>query len=120
MNLNSHVLKLTGSAELPEGLAIGTHYAVGIEVAITDERKVDNEDGTFDLEYKARLIRAKVQKETGFVLTKDKSRQSTKTRYAILAIKNNYRPEMDDDSWYNLIQGGIRHDLPSIINNILK
>ena len=41
------------------------------------------------------LIRAEVKTETGKLTTKDESRQSTKTRYAILAIKNDYRPEMD-------------------------
>jgi hypothetical protein len=91
-----------------------------MEIGITDERKVDNEDGTVDLEFKGKLIRAQVKKENGEIIkTKDKTAQSVKTRLAILAVKTEFRPEMDDDSFYNLVQGGIRHDLRNIVVRVL-
>lgn len=120
MNLNTRYLKLTGQAELPSDLEIGKNYALGGEVSITDEKKRTNEDGTYDLEYKARLVRAAVDTATGRVYTKDKKHQSAKTRFAIIANKHNYKPEMDDEDFYNLIQQGIRSRLPEIINLILK
>ena len=120
MNLNSHILKLSGSAELSGALEIGNRYAVGVEVGITYERKIDNGDGTFDLEYKARLIRAQVHTKEGKLDTKDKTSESVKTRRMIMAMKNDYRPDMDDEIWYVLIQKGIRAAMPEIINNILK
>lgn len=121
MNLNEYILKVTGSASIDQPLEIGKRYACGIEFGITDERKIDREDGTYDVEFKGKLIRAQVKKENGeIVKTKDKTAQSVKTRLAILACKNEFRPEMDDDSWYNLVQGGIRHSLRDIISNILN
>jgi hypothetical protein len=120
MNLNSNILKITGSAEIEAPLEIGKRYAVGMEIGITDERKVDNEDGTFDVEFKGKMIRAQVKKENGEIIkTKDNTAQSVKTRMAILAVKSEFRPEMDDDSFYNLVQGGIRHDLREVVRRIL-
>lgn len=120
MNLNSHIIKFSGAAELSGSLDIGNRYAVGVEVAITDERKIDNEDGTFDLEYKAKLIRAQVHTKEGKLDTKDKTHESVKTRRMIMAIKNEYRPDMDETEWYVLVQKGIRANMPEIINQILK
>ena len=121
MQLNSHIIKFSGSAELSGPLELSTRYAIGAEVSITDERKVDNEDGTFDLEYKAKLIRAQVHTKEGRLDTKDRTRESVKTRRMIMAIKNDYyRPEMDDEAFYVLIQGGIRHHMQEIVNLILK
>ncbi len=109
MNLNERIIKLTGSAPIGEGeLTLGTNYAAGVELSITDESKVDNQDGSYDVVYKARLVRAKVDTATGKVYTKDKKHQSTKTRFAIIATKNNYKPEMDDEDFYMLIQQGVR------------
>lgn len=120
MELNSRYLKLTGAAEIEAALELGKNYAFAGEVSITDEKKKNNEDGSFDLEYKARLVRAAVETSTGRVYTKDRKHQSTKTRFAIIAAKNNYRPEMDDEDFYILIQQGIRTHLAEIINLILK
>lgn len=120
MNLNERILKLTGSASLEGELEIGKNYAIGAEVCIADENKRDNQDGTYDLEYKARLVRAKVDTATGRIYTKDKKHQSTKTRFAIIASKNNYKPDLDDEVYYELVQQGIRSHLAEILNIILK
>jgi hypothetical protein len=122
MNLNSHIIKLSGSAEISEPLELGKRYAVGVEVGITDERKIDNENQTFDLEFKAKLIRAEIKTSTGTIKTKDNTHESRKTRYAIIASKNNYPEysEMEEESWYKLVQGNIRHYLPEIIEMIWK
>lgn len=120
MNLNSHILKLTGSAELSAPLELGKRYAIGIEVGITDERKIDNEDQTFNLEYKAKLIRAEIKTEMGTLKTKDKTRESVKTRYAILASKNQIKPEMDEDEFYAVVQRSIRAQLPEILSKTFQ
>lgn len=121
MNLNENILRVTGSAPIDGPLELAKTYAVGMEIAVTDERKVSNEDGTFDLEFKGKLVRAQIKTSTGeIVKTKDTRSQSTKTRYAIIASKGEFKPDMDDDAWYNFVQGGIRHNLRDIIINILK
>ncbi len=121
MELNEYVLKLIGSASIDQPLELGRRYACGIEFGITDEKKRDNENNTFDLEYKAKLIRAQIKADNGVMIkTKDKTAQSVKTRLAILNRKDFYKPEMDEDSFYNLVQGYIRHNIDNIINEAIK
>lgn len=120
MNLNSHILKLSGSAELSAPLELATRYAIGAEVSITDERKVDNEDGSYDIEYKAKLVRAQIHTKEGRLDTKDKTHESVKTRRAIMVIRNDYRQDMDDEFWYAMVQKSIRAHLPEIINNYVN
>lgn len=56
----------------------------------------------------------------GTLKTKDKTRQSAKTRYAILATKNDYRPEQPDEDYYEAVSTLIRAHLPEILNQYLQ
>jgi len=120
MNLNEIQLKVSGSTSIDQPLELGRSYAVGAEFSISDEGKVSNEDGSYDLVFKAKLVRAQIKTDLGSIKTKDKSSQSVKTRRAILGVKSELLPDMEDDSFYNLIQGGIRHDILNIATNIIK
>ena len=52
MTINSHILKLTGKAELPKELELGFNYKVTIDGSVTETTTVDNENGTVDVIYK--------------------------------------------------------------------
>jgi len=123
MELNEYILKLHGSAPIEKPLELGKRYAVGMEIGIVDENKTDNENGSYDHEFKGRLIRAEIHTDLGHILkTRDKTRESAKTRYAILVSKSNYPDyeKMEEESYYKMVQGGIRHFLPEIIEMIRK
>ena len=120
MNLNEYIIKVSGSAPIEGPLEIGKSFAVGAEFAVSNEDKVSNEDGTYDVVFKAKLVRAQIKTDLGVVKTKDTRSQSTKTRGMILAVQSEFMPDMDPEAWYNLVQGGIRHNLREIIKTIIK
>jgi hypothetical protein len=78
---NDHVLKLTGKAELPNSLEIGTNYEVKIKGSITSLTEADKFDGTHVIYYKFEPVLIEVINEIGKTLKlKDKRRVSQKIR----------------------------------------
>jgi hypothetical protein len=120
MNINSNVLKLSGQGELDAPLEHSKTYALACEVEVEDGGLRNNHDGSHDRIWKGKLIRAQVHTQTGDVKTKDKNSQSVRLRRAILGLKEQYEPTLDDDAWYERTVGGIRHYLPMIIDLIYK
>ena len=117
MDINSHVLKLSGTAEIEAPLEHAKTYAVGIEIEVEDGGLKNNQDGTHDKIWKGRLIRAVIQTATRKIYTKDTGSQSQKLRRAIRKLT----PEgMEEDAFYNYVMGGIRHNIDSIIDLIEK
>lgn len=45
--MDSYVIKLSGKAELPSPLEIGHNIKAVLEGSITEDKKVDNDDGSF-------------------------------------------------------------------------
>jgi hypothetical protein len=119
--MNSHILKIVGESELPEALDLGKDYLISINAGITKISKKSDEEGGFIFSYQAKQRTCEVLKDNGEILkTKDKSKQSPKTRAAILATRNDFMPELEEEDYYILIQKGIRANLGDIINLILK
>lgn len=68
MEINEHILSLTGKATLPQQLELGYEYiiiATGEIVSITDS---NNSNGTKDRKYKFVPILCSIQSENGLVL----------------------------------------------------
>lgn len=119
MQLNENVLKLSGKASIDGELELGKTYAVGIEIGITNEDRVNNEDGSFDRVFKGKLIKAQIHTETGKIRTKEKNSQSSKLRLAIMRRKPADSP-LEDEAWYQYILGGIRFNLDQVIDLVQK
>jgi hypothetical protein len=119
LTLNENVLKITGKASLEREVELNKRYAVGLLMDVTDDNNHNNEDGTFDRIFTGKLVRAEIKGERGETIrTKDTTKQSVKLRLSILRAKAN--PDMEDNAWYEMIMGGIRHRLPEIIDQIIK
>lgn len=109
--MNSHVLKITKNAELPESLEIGSEYQVVVKGSVTGISKDDNEDGTFTFTNKMALLNVELTDKTGKTIkAKDTRKQSQKLRGQIMALGLDYDLTMND----------IRHFLPEILNFINK
>lgn len=82
--INEYVLKLTGKANIPVPLKVGSSYTAKIEGAITSETKEDNDDGTYNVYFKFQPIIAEITNENGVTTkTKDLRKDSQKMRAII-------------------------------------
>lgn len=121
IEINDHVLKFSGKVSLPSGLEHGKLYAAGIEFECKDDGLKNNQDGTHDKIFRAKVIRAEIKSETGTVKSKDTTSQSQKLQKAILfGLKPMVSPDSNDEVFYQQVMGGIRHFLPEIYSYIQK
>jgi len=113
--VNSHILKISGSVEIPQALTSGFNYKVTIEGAVPKIEMVDNENGSFDVIYKMKPIRVELVNELGETLkAKDPRSNATKARAQAVAIYNDKRPNTDEETFYNAIsavQRGMANDI---------
>lgn len=84
--MNSFQLKITGTAELPEALDASKDVAIHAELGIYAVEKLDNQDGTFTIRYKAKINGAVdfIQGEKK-IKSKDKTKKSQKLRWKLEA-----------------------------------
>ena len=110
MKINSHILKIAGSVEIPKELTSGFNYKVTIEGAVPKIEMVDNENGTFDVIYKMKPIKVEVVNELGETLkAKDPRRQSELTRSQAKAIHMEKCSNVDFDTFYEAFMTKQRH-----------
>lgn len=83
---NSYQLKIVGVAELPEKLETDKSLALHFEAEIYSCEKLDNQDGTFTIRYKAKINGAVdfVQGEKK-IKSKDKTKKSQRLRWKLEA-----------------------------------
>lgn len=121
MQINSYILKIAGSVEIPKELTSGHNYKVIIEGAIPKMETSDNENGTFDVTYKMKPIRVEVVTETGETIkAKDPRRNSELARSQARAIHMEKGLAIDPDKFYDLLSARIRHLTPMIAEELIK
>lgn len=119
--INSHILKISGSVEIPRELTSGYNYKVTIEGAVPKIEMVDNENGTFDVVYKMKPIRVEIVTETGETLkAKDPRRQSELTRSQAKAIHMEKCTNVDFDTFYEAFMTLQRHYAPQAAEHLIK
>lgn len=81
-------------------------YRIALDVDIKGAEKILNDDGTYDLIFKAEIEKGEVLKENGeIIVSKDNNSQSQKLRKQIFAMNEEY------DEILNIV----RHNLEDII-----
>ncbi|HRF69807.1 MAG TPA: hypothetical protein PKV66_00085 [Candidatus Pelethenecus sp.] len=119
--VNSHILKISGSVEIPQALTSGFNYKVTIDGAVPKIEMVDNENGSFDVIYKMKPIRVELVNELGETLkAKDPRSNATKARAQAIAIYNDKRPNTDEETFYNAISAVQRGMANDIAEQVIK
>ncbi len=81
--INEHILKLTGKVTLPKPLGLSKRYWVRVEGDVTESRDIDNQDGTFNREFKFEPQTVEVENDKGErIATKTKSKMHAQIRQA--------------------------------------
>jgi hypothetical protein len=82
--INSHILKLSGKAELPSEIEAGSNYHVSCEGAINKVELQDQEDGTWDKIYTFKPVKIDLLDKMGKSLKlKDPRSNSVRIRGAL-------------------------------------
>jgi hypothetical protein len=106
-DVNEHILRITGSASLPEKLDY-KNYLIGVDADVTDIQKKRREDGTYDFIYKARLLTAEIVKDNGEAMkSKDKTRISQKLRARSWVAHQEHNIQIDPEEFYEKVGKGI-------------
>lgn len=77
----THYIKIQGKANIPCPLATGHNFEVVADCSITEKKEIDNQDGTYDMVYKAEPLTISISKDNGPVIkARDPRRNSEKLR----------------------------------------
>jgi len=120
-HINSHILKITDGAELSGALDPSQELKItDCDLSIYAVEKKSNEDGTFDIKYKARITSAIEYEQNGKVARgSDKKGKSKKLRGAIWYLANEEGAE-DKELFYSMVMDKIIINLPTIWEQIKK
>jgi len=118
---NTYFLKLQGKVNIPIPLAIGHNFKVVSDCSITEEKRVDNENGTFDMVYKAVPITCEIGVDNGpTIKAKDPRRNSQKIRNILWKQHFNEGGVEDFDKVYDEATWVILSMIPQIYRDALK
>lgn len=119
--INARWIKLTGKANIPEELQIGKSYSIANNVEITQEQKINNQDGTFDVVYKAEVLTTEILKDNGQTIkAKDTRQNSVKIRKVLFAIWSSKETSVPFDVLYDKFTGLMIHNAETFIDKILN
>lgn len=118
--MNSNVLKITGSAELSEPLELSKDYLISVNCGIDSVKKQSDEQGGFEYIYSARLRTCEILKDNGKIMkAKVKGSMSKKIRREIELRQPDYKPDMDTESFYQLVQSWVLENIDEIIKKAI-
>lgn len=104
MNINEHILKLTGKVTLPKPLTLSKTYLIGVEGDVTESTDKDNNDGTFNREFKFEPLTVEVVNEKGDsirAMGKTKMHQKIRGRHWVWQQEN--QSDVDYEQFGNLL-----------------
>lgn len=101
---DSHILRFTNTAELPEELKMGIDYIIGAQATLKSIEKKDNNDGSFTYVYKMGITEVHISNPVGKsvpVVAKSAKSESKKTRDQFFMIHRDNNIAMDFEEWYS-------------------
>lgn len=118
MEISSHILQLTGKAELPYEINMSSKYHISLEGGVNSISEIDNEDGTANKIYKFKSIKVELLDETGKVTKlKDTRKNSEKLRSRIRFMWQDKNIETPPDKYYDKVMAIFIKNLEEIIEH---
>lgn len=119
--MNTHYIKIQGKANIAETLSIGHNYRIESDCSITSESKVDNEDGSYSITWKAEPVTITVTKENGEIIrAKDPRKNSQKIRNYLFKHYHNEGIVEDFDRLYDEFTMLVLRDTPILLREAVK
>lgn len=117
----NYFIKIQGKANIPKRIAIGHNFKVTADCSVTEEQRIDNEDGSFDVVFKVVPITAEIQKDNGEVIkAKDPRKNSQKMRNYLFKIYSDEGYVEDFDHVYDMFTREVMGMTPALLRNAIK
>ncbi len=117
MQISSYHLKLSGKAELPREIQIGSNYHISLEGSITNFTEADNEDGTHSRMYTFKPVKVELLDPLGKSLKlKDTRSKSQILRARFWSIWKEQNINMPFEEWYDGLMDNIREDALMVVS----
>lgn len=98
---DTHYIKLSGKANIPEGLEIGFNYEAKIAGTVTTKTESDNNDGSHSIYYKFEPVQVEINKMGKTLKAKDTRGASQIFRAAVWKYwSNKSRTGMESNDYY--------------------
>ncbi len=115
MEISSYHLKLSGKAELPREIEIGSNYHISLEGSITNFTESDNDDGSHSRMYTFKPVKVELLDPQGKALKlKDTRSKSQLLRARFYAIWREQNVPVAFEIWYEGLMDNIRRDAEMI------
>ena len=101
-NFDSYAIRLSGKAELPEPLSIGSNYLVKLEGSITEETIIDNDDGSKTHLFKFKPVLVETATPQGKTIkARDMRSRSQQLRACFFKLWRDLNEPMSFDDFYD-------------------
>lgn len=119
MDNETYYLKVSGKTNIPKKLAIGHNWRVTLDCSITQEQKNDNNDGTYDVIFKAEPVTCELQQDNGEIIkARDIRKNSVKIRNKLHYLWQQSNLPIEFEEYYTRVTNYITLNLEEIINEI--
>lgn len=119
-DVNSRYIRLTGKAEVPKEISIGSNYYLGIDGSIVSKTVSDNENGTVDEMYLFKPVLIEVLTPKGETLKlKDTRKESQKLRSRLYVVWGENNSNLPFDVWYAKVMMQIRLNIEEVLEQVM-
>lgn len=116
MDVDQHIIKLIGTANVEEGLTLDHDYHINATANCYRKEEVSNQDGSVNYVHKLKILTISVRSDLGVLIKTDaKKKQSQAMRFAIEAYRQEHFPEEDEEAFYTRVMTKIIDMLDVII-----
>ena len=118
---NDHFIKLSGKANIPEGLEIGHNYEVSAQGTITSKTESDKNDGSHVNYYKFEPVLVEILNDKGeSIRAKDTRSMSKKLRGLVYGRWSNMAADIEEEKYYENFMYGVMRDIDILLDKYNK
>ncbi len=121
MEINSHILKISGNAELPSEITLGNNYQITLQGTVVKSQDSDNHNGTLDRLYTLKPIMVELIDDKGESIKAKDTRSSSQLYRGLLKkiwIEKNI--DMEFETFYSLVYKRLPKYTNAIVDEVLK
>lgn len=121
MQVNSHILKISGNAELPKELTLGMNYKITLEGTVVKSQDSDNHDGSMDKLFTLKPVFIELVDEKGeSIKAKDTRSESQLFRGVLKKIWIEKNITLEFENFYSLVYKRMYKYLNAIVEEVIK